>query len=1110
MNLSCRNYVYIFCMMVFLSCKKEGSLSVGSGINNRPLSSEQVKGLFEYVDAKASGLDYVNAIPDSMAIYIFKYEYAYNGGGVAIGDVNNDGLPDVYFSGTFSPNKLYLNLGNLKFKDVTDEAKVTGGAGIKTGVTMVDINDDGLLDIYVCKSGSFPNPAYRANALYINHGNLKFTEEGAKYGLQDISYSTQAYFADIDVDGDLDMYLVNHPLGWNKKHSLQATLDENGAIKPIRDTSRYNVSDRLYINNGGRFVDRTFQYKVDNIAFGLAAAIFDANNDGYPDIYVANDYSEPDYLYINHQGKYFTEEANTYFENIPNNSMGCDVFDANNDGQLDIFVNAMMPEDNYKMKTNSGLIKNYDAHVLAKKLKYHDQFRYNAFQIKDDDQHFSNYGFMTGTTNTDWSWSVLSEDFDHNGHNDLFITNGYLKDIFDMDYTKYQLDSLMKNVLKRNFPKEWNKFAKPAKLTNYFYANNGNMQFDKVSNVWADGRTSFSNGAAYSDLDNDGDLDIVVNNINDAAFLMKNTISEKKKTNSVEIKLIGDKGNKFAIGSEVTVKYSDGTVNKKLFQPARGFYSSVDHRLIFGYPLDKKINEIQVKWPDRSEESFVNIVAGKNTIQKGKGSKSENKPTSNLYTKSDVPFNHVENDYIDFKREPLLQLKNSTDGPCISQADVNGDNVEEVYIGGASGQAGVVLSKRNNAWVKMANQDFELDKSYEDTDAAFGDYDKDGDNDLIVVSGGYQWPQGDGQYQVRYYANNGQGLFTRNKTNFPDLRTNASAITKGDWDGDGDLDVFIGGGALSGKYPNADKSFYLENNKGTFSDKSNVLDEAISEGMIKSAVCADLNNDKKQMLITAGDYQPIRIYKYDNGKLVLDHAIDKSNGLWQSLLVEDIDGDGQKEIVAGNLGLNSFMVADDDNPATIFSGDFDGNGEHDAIHCINREGKNYPVHAMDDLLLHMTSLRKKFLRYSQYASKSAEDILEDKVGKAKIFKIYTFESSIFIKSANGYTRKALPRSAQLSMLNTIAKATLNGEKHLIGAGNFYDTNFTYGKYDASKGFVLKPKKDHTFETVSHTGFDAYGNVRDMVVLQDNSIIVCANGGGTKQFTPQDKQKNYEQ
>ena len=394
---------FVFIGLLILSCKSGSSDQSGEGMLNLPLKQKQVEGLFEYVDASQSGLAFVNNMPDSLAAYIFKYEYAFNGGGVAIGDINNDQLPDIYFSGTFDRNRLYLNLGNMKFKDITDQAKVDGGAGLKTGVTMVDVNADGLLDIYVCKSGHFPNPAYRANALYINKGNLQFSEEGAKYGLQDVSYSTQSYFADFDTDGDLDMFLVNHPLGWDKKHNLDASDDGYGNLKAIEDTTRLNVSDRLYINENGHYFDRTVAYGVDNIAFGLAASIYDANGDGYPDIYVANDYSAPDYLYLNQGGKRFINQADQAFRHIPGNSMGCDIFDANNDGEFDLFVNAMMPEIDAHMKVTRSIMKNYDSHMLGRKLGYHDQFRMNCLQLNNGDGQYSDIALLTGTYATDWS-----------------------------------------------------------------------------------------------------------------------------------------------------------------------------------------------------------------------------------------------------------------------------------------------------------------------------------------------------------------------------------------------------------------------------------------------------------------------------------------------------------------------------------------------------------------------------------------------------------------------------------------------------------------------------------------------------------------------------------
>ncbi|MBK8699316.1 MAG: VCBS repeat-containing protein [Saprospiraceae bacterium] len=753
------------------------------------------------------------------------------------------------------------------------------------------------------------------------------------------------------------------------------------------------------------------------------------------------------------------------------------------------------------MKVTLGIIKNYDSHVLARKLGYHDQFRYNTFQINNGDGHFSNYGFYTGTTNTDWSWAPLSEDFDHNGHQDLFITNGYLKDIIHLDYIKYQMDSLRKiSNDNKAFGKAWTSFVKPFKLTNYFYANNGKMQFDKVSDIWADGRSSFSNGSAYGDLDNDGDLDLVVNNFNEPAFLMKNTISEKKESYFVSIQLEGNKGNRHGVGAELIIRFDDGSVQRKIFQPGRGFYSSMDYRLAFGFPKEKKIASIDVFWPDRTAETYASVQANKIVLRKGKGSKTI--PDAKIpayFAESTFPFVHVENEYVDFKREPLLHLKNSTDGPCIATADVNGDRKSDIYMGGAHGQAGALfLEKPENQWQKLAVADFESDKTYEDTGAAFADFDADGDQDLLVASGGYQWPQGDNHYAVRLYRNDGKGGFKRDLKAVPNIFTNASCVVIGDWDGDKDVDVFIGGGAVPGSYPVGDKSYYLQNDKGTLSDQSKLIPEELKGTMVKAGLSDDMDGDKKPDLVTAGDYQPIRIFSFERS-FAIKHAIHKSDGLWQSLLAVDLEGDGIKEIIGGNLGENSFMVANEENPACIYSGDFDDNGEMDAIHCINREGKNYPIHSMDEIQAHMTSLRKKYLRYRQYANKTPEDIFGDKIKKAKLFYVYNFSSTLYKKSGNEYSKHTLPLAAQLSMVKCLGTVKVDGQTYLAGAGNFYDTDYDYGKYDASKGFMVKLDATLSFSPMENSGFNANGNVRSMAVVSNQQILVCGNNERCKFF-----------
>ena len=1087
-----RSLVFFTTLVCFFNCKNEHN-EPENKIEQSSTKQEQIKNLFKYVDASASGVNFDNSIRDSLEFNIFYYEYNYNGGGVAIGDINSDGLADIYFSGTFVPNRLYVNLGNLKFKDVTEETGVTGGPGIKTGVSFIDINQDGLLDIYVCKSGKVFDDIYRKNVLYVNKGNLKFSEEAMAYGIADASYSTQAYWSDLDLDGDIDMYLVNHPIGWGKQDKLELAQDAKGNITVIKDTARYHISDRLYINENGRFKDRTKQFHVDNISFGLSAIIADVNDDGYPDIYVCNDYTAPDNLYINQRGKDFKDESLSYFSNISSSSMGCDMADFNNDGKLDLYVNDMMPEDMKRMKKNKNFVKNYDSHLMGKKFKYHDQFRYNSMQIKTDKNKFENLAFYTGTACTDWSWAVLGEDFDHNGSQDLFIANGYLKDVVDMDYSKYVLDSLKKHVSKQNFYGEWIKKVPEAKLTNYFYANNGQLQFDNVSNVWCDGRKSFSNGAAYGDLDNDGDLDLVVNNINDAAFVMQNTLQDKAKGHFVNINLKGGKLNNRGYGAELVAIGSDGSRTTKLFNPYRGYMSSVDQRVHFG--SKNPIQAVEVKWPGGNSESFSITADGEITLELGKGKPFKgSKPSLTHLSQTLLPWKHRENEYIDFKREPLLHLKNSVEGPTIASADVDGDGFDDIFVGGGVDQVSTILTYSNGKWVGKPMADFVLDSSYEDVASCFSDIDNDGDQDLLVASGGYQFDKSSPQYALRLYTNDGTGKFTRNEGRLPDIRTNATSICAADFDRDGDQDIFLGGGAMPNAYPEGDNSFYLENNSGKFIDKTN--EKLPSNGLlsiVKDCVASDINKDGFIDLVIAGDWTPIRILLNDKVKFTdktNDLGLQFSDGLWQDLLLDDVDDDGDVDILAGNLGQNSFFKASKEKPTCIYSSDFDGNGEHDAIMCTYFGNTSYPVHPLDKLFAHMTSLRKKFLRYAQYAGSTIDQIFApEKLKEARIYNAYTFDSSIFYNEGGKFVRKPLPASAQLSMIKDMCIYNSDQGKKLIVAGNFWDTDFDFGKYDASHGAIFNLDKKGIFEV--KTTLAANGNIRELelVCLKDKKVVI---------------------
>lgn len=1071
-------YVFlVWCVFILISCHEEKLDIIASDIDHE-LS------LFTLVED--SGVDFNNVIVDSLQFNIFSYEYNYNGGGVAIGDINNDGLPDLYFSGTYVSNRLYLNRGNMRFEDITSNAGVDGGIGIKTGVSMLDINDDGFLDIYVCKSGNYSSDNLRRNKLYINNGDLTFSESASKYHIDDASHSTQGYFADFNNDGSLDLYLVNHPVDWKNKNQLNLYKDEQGNIAAKKDTNRHNVSDRLYIRKGERFYDMTKEFGVGNFAFGLSAMVNDYNQDGFQDIYVCNDYNAPDHFYINKNGKYFIDSISDYFSNISQSSMGSDVADFNGDGMMDIYTNDMMPYEEKRLKNNNNFLKGYDSHLYGKKYGYHDQFRYNSMQIAGG-KKYENLSFLTGTHSTDWSWAVLSEDFNSDSNTDIYITNGYLKDVINSDYSKYFLDSLNRKVTKDKIKDVWIENVPSVKLTNFMFANRGKMKFEDVSKNWFNTPPSFSNGAAYGDLDNDGDLDIVVNNINDKAFIYRNHTDEEG-LHYVNISLKDQNGQRTGYGAKINAEFSNGATISKLYNPCRGYMSSMDHRVnISGRAA---IRYVIVNWPDGTVEKFEIKEEGEIDLLKGSGlvQKSVDNELDLNIERTNVDWQHRENTFIDFKREPLLHLKNSVEGPAVAVAKDGSDDV--LYLGGAIGQAGIILrvgQKGNH--IKIQNSAFENDKDFEDVASMFVDVDDDDDLDLIVASGGYQYDRGSEWYKLRLYKNTGDFNYEREDV-FPDVRTNAQSLLIYDIDKDGDQDIFLGGGAIPNMYPKGDKSYVLINEGGFFKDRTvSLLPERGDLGIVKSALKYDINNDGFSDLIYAGDWTPIQVLLNNGNSFTKSegYGFEGTNGLWQTMKMVDVDHDGDLDLIAGNLGENSFFHANEKEPMVLHLDDFDHNGELDPILSQYFDGRLLPVHPLPKLLDHMTSLRKKFLRFSKYAGKSTEDIFgKAAISKSEIYKIYTLKSSLFVNEGNHFSTKELPYEVQLSMVKGITSfRTDDGKENLIFVGNFWDTDFTYGKYDASKGVILEVD-DNLGIKVLKTNLYADGNVRGIINLPDNT------------------------
>lgn len=1080
-------------------------------------STAQEKKLFTMVPSSYTGITFNNALYEDEAINFYSYGYLYNGGGVAIGDINNDGLPDICFSSTTGFNKLYLNLGNLHFRDITETAGVKGELGVKSGLNMIDINNDGLLDIVASKAGPF-EPQFRKKIVYINNGNLTFTDMAREMGLDDPSFTTQTYFLDFDRDGDMDVFFVNHPVSFTNTMVLNGKM-VNGKLVVIDDTARQYVSHRLYENRNGKFVDISKKAGISTYAFGLSAAIADFNKDGWPDIYVSNDFRKPDYLFINNRNGTFSEQLSTYFHHISLSSMGMDISDINNDGLEDVFVADMALEDPVRQKRLFVQNQNYDKFQLMVQFGLYYQYPHNSLQLNTGNHNYSEIAYYSGVAETDWSWSPLIADFDNDGLKDVYVTNGFRRDITDWDYKEYFVDSINTRLVKGQKVTVAEMYSKiPSEKTlNYFYHNNGSLQFDNYSQKWTDAPASFSNGAAYADLDNDGDLDLVVNNIDDEAFVLRNNLNETGGASYLRFRFFKDPSARQELyGTTVKITDEQGRIQLQRYDPQRGFMSSQEHVMHFGTGKNQVIAKVEIHFPSGKEIILQNITCNQlltlyeSDANSASPVTAKNNPVFKTPANAKVQFSysHVEDDYIDFKREPLIPYKCSRKGPFYARADINGDGREDLYIGGAAGKDGVLmLQNSDGSYTRKSQAAFTRDNKMEDGGAVFIDADRDGDMDLYVVSGGAEYPAGSPLYQDRLYLNDGKGNFTRSAKSVPVESGNGSYVIRLDFDNDGDDDLFVGGAVTPGRFPLHDHSMLLQNNQGVFTDVTQVLAPGIDKtGILNYAAWGDLDKDGHNELVLAGEWMPVSLFRW-TGKIFepvrckvktdgKEEGLEQLTGWWNSVTLFDIDQDGDLDIIAGNRGLNSRVKGSVEKPCTIYAKDFDGNGSYDAIMGYYIGDKCYPMYHRDQLIDQMPFIRKKFYRYYLYAGKTMDELLspEQKTGM-DIYKAACFSSGVFINEGGmNFRFEAFPEMAQFSTICETMPGDWNqdGITDLLVVGNLGDPDVSTGNYDAMAALLLRGTGGGKFEPVVDSGLPNSGEIRRVIDLGKKRLVLLKN------------------